>query len=136
MYFLYLAKVRAVYPANILIPFSWQYSLLYGLALYLRIHGSLYVPHSADVSVAVTHNNEFLRAQYPAESRKGEGVPKGSMSIMSNLPRLFLKNRLASFCEIVMSSRLFKLTLIFSNSLAVSLISLIATWSIPSISFL
>ena len=65
MHFAYFERVSATKPANILIPVSWQYSLLYGFALYLRIHGSLYVPHNADVSVAVTHNNEFLLAQYP-----------------------------------------------------------------------
>ena len=117
-------------------PVSWQYSLLYGLELYLRIHGSLYVPHNAEVSVAVTHNKDSLLAQYPAESKNGEGVPKGSMSITSNSPRFSLKNILASWLCIEISFRLFNSTLCFSNSLASSLISLMDTCPTPSISFL
>ena len=54
------------------------------------MHGSWYVPHKAEVSVAVTHNRESLRAQYPAESKNGEGVPKGSISMTSNSPRFIL----------------------------------------------
>ncbi len=136
MCFLYLASVSAMYPASILIPVSWQYSLLYGLALYFLMHGSLYVPQSADVSVAVMHISEFFRAEYPAESMNGEGVPNGSMSIMSNLPLFSLRSVFASFCVVFMFFRLFSFMFIFSNWFAVGFMSFMVAFFMPCISFL
>lgn len=100
------------------------------------MHGSLYVPQSADVSVAVMHSREFFLAAYPAESMNGDGVPKGSMSIMSYFPLFSLRSVFASFCVVFMFFRLFSFMFIFSNLFAVGFMSFMVVLFMPWISFL